>query len=107
MLAYNYRPDIDVGLYPLLDTDFNRYRSINKLIEYVHHGAAPLVADVPAMSEVPAELRVGQYQWPSRIGELVRDSKARRQCWQIAADFVQGRDPLSKAAALWDRLLAG
>ncbi len=101
----NWNPEIHIGLYPLLDTDFNRCRSINKLIEYIHHGAAPLIADVPAMKEVPSILRVRSTDWHDRIGALIANPNLRRSHWETAVDFVDSRDPLGRAVELWSDLL--
>jgi tetratricopeptide (TPR) repeat protein len=41
---YDFLASLDVGLCPLLDSDWNRCRSDVKWLEYAAHGAAPLVA---------------------------------------------------------------
>lgn len=79
-----------LGLYPLLDTGFNRYRSLNKVFEYVARGAVPLVADVAAMAAVPAEYRVAACGWRDRILELARDGAERRRLVERARDWIAG-----------------
>lgn len=102
----DWQPEIHIGLYPLLDTDFNRYRSINKLIEYVNLGAAPLVSDVPAMTDVPLQLRVREEDWAARVNALVSNENLRHEIWQTAARFVAARNPLKTTAECWSRLLS-
>jgi hypothetical protein len=77
-----------LGLYPLLDTGFNRYRSLNKVFEYVARGAVPLVADVASMAAVPAEFRVAAPDWRDRIVELARDAAERRRLVERARDWI-------------------
>lgn len=79
---------LSIGLYPLLDTGFNRYRSLNKFLEYVGRGAVPLVADTPSMGAVPADFRVAPGDWRGRVGELAADPAGRTRLIGRARDWV-------------------
>jgi hypothetical protein len=85
-----WRRPLEIGLYPLLDTGFNRYRSLNKFLEYVGRGAVPLVSDRPAMAEVPSVFRVADEEWSDRILKLADDGAARRALRTEAREWVAG-----------------
>lgn len=79
---------LEIGLYPLLDTGFNRYRSLNKFIEYLGRGAVPLVSDTSPMSMVPSDYRVGAEDWADRILALAVDPVGRRRLRDRAMEWV-------------------
>lgn len=84
-----WRKRIDIGLYPLLDGGFNRYRSINKFLEYVHRGATPLIADNPAMRDLPERFRVKDGDWYDTLAHYVADPEARDAAYRQAQAFIE------------------
>lgn len=58
---HRFLAGIDIGLAPLLDSDFNRCRSDVKFLEYAVHGVVPLLQNVAAYRHSIENERTGLY----------------------------------------------
>lgn len=81
--------DLDIGLCPLLDTDFNRHKSANKFYEYAVTGTVTLASDVtPYRQEVSARVANEPGDWAAAIEEFARNGELRREHLQRQREFV-------------------
>ena len=70
--------DLDIGLAPLLDTEFNRGKSCIKFYEYAAVGTVTLASDVlPYSSEVNYCAKNTEKDWYNKLEKLIIDQKFR------------------------------
>ena len=74
----------DIGMAPLLDSQFNRCKSAIKAMDYMGIGLSVVVSDVAPYEDVPSDAvtRVSNDPdaWYSAVAELVRDGHRRESC---------------------------
>lgn len=98
--------DLDLGLCPLRDTEFNRHRSANKFYEYAVTGTATVASDVtPYRGEVSLLAGEDPASWIEILEPLLRDSGARDRSLEAQRAFVLGERSLGKVANRWAETL--
>lgn len=100
-----------VALYPLLDTPFNRARSVNKLIEHGLVGAAPLYSRSWPEARRAAAVGAGlllensAQDWRAAIEALLARPAEARQLAARASALARAMNRPDEQQRLWARLL--
>ena len=98
----------DIGIAPLLDTEFNRSRSDVKLKEYGSGGAAWLASPVGpylGLGEQQGGMLVAADEWVEKASELIVDVRARRRLGKRALRWAKA-EAIERHAKLWERAFA-
>ena len=101
----------DIGLNPLVDTPFNRCRSVNKFVEYDLLGAVCLhsrsVISPDERLEMPTEFAVGDRpnEWIDRIAAYLDDRDRLEADKALYRGRIEGWALEGSAVALWEELL--
>jgi hypothetical protein len=96
--------DIDVGIAPLADTQFNRARSNVKLKEYGAGGAAWLASPVGpyrAMGEREGGHLVQDSDWRNALGHLIDSGRTRRRLSRRALRWARSQT-IDRHVSLWE-----
>jgi glycosyltransferase involved in cell wall biosynthesis len=94
--------DLDIGLCPLLDTEFNRHKSANKFYEYAVTGTVTLASDVtPYRGEVSAVVSNDPHGWAEGIDALAKDRRLRRKHLERQREFVLERRNIHRLRENW------
>jgi len=100
--------NIDIGLCPLVDNQFNRNKSAIKWMEYSMVGAATIASDIPPYSPVIEQGRDGflvpgeeKTLWVEAIEELIENESLRNHLAQNAKEKVLEHHNADKSAHLW------
>lgn len=85
--------DFDIGICPLLDTQFARSKSPIKALEYMARGMPVVASDVEPYRKFIKHGENGflvkhEHEWLSAISELARDDELRTQMAQNAKDYA-------------------
>ncbi len=97
----------DVGLAPLEDTPFNRYKSDIKFLDYAALGVPGLYSRVPAYGGTVEHLRTGLLvgetpaEWAAALTTLLGDAGLRRSLAVAAAAQVRSQRSLVACAGSW------
>ena len=100
-----------IAVYPLLDTPFNRGRSVNKLIEHAVVGAAPIYSASWSHSQRVREGDAGlclpndPSVWYSAIANLINEPSRARSISARAQKLGTRLNSRQDQRALWTRLL--
>jgi hypothetical protein len=100
-----------LALYPLMDTEFNRARSLNKLIEHAVAGAAPLYSrswgEAWRASECGAGLALGNDRgdWQAAIEHLLERPEAMRDLAAGAQALARTLNQAGPQRRLWAELM--
>lgn len=99
-----------IALYPLLDTPFNRARSINKLIEHAVVGAAPVYsagwAEIAAPPDALSAIRVPNttHAWAEAVSALIRSPRRGRLIAERSQRLAMALNDPAPQRRLWKDL---
>ena len=98
------RCDLDIGLAPLWDNEFNRSKSCLKFYEYASMGTATLASNVlPYSKEVNYTAKNKFADWKNKLEKLIVDEKFRKDLAQKQHDWVMENRGLKKISELWEK----
>ena len=98
------RCDIDIGLAPLIENEFNHGKSCLKFYEYASTGSATLASDVlPYNKEVGYCAKNTHEDWKNKIEKLIVDKKFRDELYVKQRKWVEENRSLKIVAALWEK----
>jgi glycosyltransferase involved in cell wall biosynthesis len=96
---------IDIGIAPLADIRFNRFRSDVKLKEYASGAAAWLASPVGpyrTLGDREGGVLVGDDEWFAALDELIRSPRRRKQLAKRALKWAK-RQTLDRHAESWEK----
>lgn len=97
--------NLDIGLCPVVENEFNRNKSAIKYFEYSITGAASIASDWPPYSPCITQgkdgLLVKPDQWFSAMEELILDTEKRKKLAANAYENVYQNYNADKKAHLW------
>jgi len=97
---------LDVGIAPLLDDPFNRYKSCIKYYEYALSGAVTLASHVlPYSAEVPTTAKNNREAWKRKLEEVLQADRAKANREQ--REWVLTHRNIETNVELWEAALAG
>lgn len=97
------RADMDIGLAPLEDTEFNRGKSNIKFYEYAAVGTVTLASDVePYKSEVNYRAKNNFKDWYEKLEKLIVDVEFRKKLLKEQQDWVKENRDIKKVALNWE-----
>lgn len=104
--------DVDIGLYPLLQNEFNKYKCGFKALEYMAMGVPVVSSDVAENREIVIEgengfFAYGSDEWRDALGQLVADASLRRRFGVNGRKLVEERYSVRVAAGLFLRAVDG
>jgi glycosyltransferase involved in cell wall biosynthesis len=107
-VAYPYKLvtlNLDIGLCPLVDNEFNRNKSAIKYFEYSTIGVPTIASDIPPYSPVITNekdgLLISNDKWFEAMERLVKDKDLRSNLAKQAYDNVYENHNADKSAHLW------
>jgi glycosyltransferase involved in cell wall biosynthesis len=100
--------DIDIGIAPLKDNQFNKAKSCIKMYEYAAVGAAVLTSDVLPYSKENKYTAKNTYKdWYKKLERLIKDEDFRDKVWKKQYDFVEKNVDVSKVVDKWEKVFQG
>lgn len=97
------RADIDIGLAPLEDTEFNRGKSCIKYYEYASVGAVTVASDVEPYNTEVTYLAKNTFQsWYDKIEKLIVDKEFRAKLLKEQQDWVKENRSIEAIAIPWE-----
>jgi glycosyltransferase involved in cell wall biosynthesis len=97
---------LDIGIAPLLDTAFNRYKSCIKYYEYAMSGTVTIASHVlPYSTEVPTTCKNTRDWWKQKLEWMLgeeRETKCREE-----REWVLTHRNIENSVQLWERVLTG
>jgi len=97
------RCDFDIGVAPLLDTEFNHGKSCIKFYEYAAVGTVTLASDVePYKSEVNYRAKNTTKDWHNKLEKLIVDEKFREKILQEQIEYVKKYRSLEAIGLDWE-----
>jgi len=107
-VAYPYKLatlNLDIGLCPVIDNEFNRSKSAIKYLEYSVMKIPTIASNVPPYSPVIKDKNVGLLvnddQWFQAMEQLVKDKELRLKLGKNAYDNVYENYNIDKEIHLW------
>ena len=95
--------DLDIGLAPLEDTEFNRGKSNIKFYEYASVGTVTLASDVlPYSSEVKCLAKNTHKDWYNKIEKLIVDKEYREKTLKQQQEWVQKNRSIEAIGIDWE-----
>lgn len=95
--------DFDIGIAPLLDTEFNRGKSCVKFYEYAATGTVTLASDVePYKSEVSYRAKNTFQDWYDKLEKLIVDKEFRDKLQKEQSDWVLKNRAMEVVALDWE-----
>jgi tetratricopeptide (TPR) repeat protein len=90
---WKFLPSLDIGLAPLLPSEYNRCRSDVKFLEYASHGIVGIYADLEPYRETVVDGKTGMLyktedELFQHLDRLVKDAALRQQIRRQAYDYV-------------------
>lgn len=100
------RCDLDIGLAPLWDNEFNRNKSCLKFYEYASLGTACLASDVlPYNKEVGYCAKNTHKDWKNKLEKLIVDEKFRKGLADKQQKWVKENRNIRVVEKLWEKAL--
>jgi hypothetical protein len=97
---------LDIGIAPLLDDQFNRYKSCIKYYEYAMSGAVTLASHVvPYSTEVPITAKNNRESWKRKLEEVLHAD--RTKLYREQRDWVLAHRNIGNNVEIWEQALAG
>ena len=107
-IVYPYKlaaMNLDIGLCPIIDNEFNRNKSAIKWMEYSVVKAATIASNIPPYSVVIEDGKTGMLVnsdgWFDALDELVQNENKRKQLSINAFDEVHTNHNANSKAGLW------
>lgn len=98
------RCDLDIGLAPLMDNEFNRGKSCLKFYEYASVGTVTLASDVlPYNKEVGYCAKNNHKEWVKKLEKLIVDEKFRKELLDKQQNWVKENRDIAKISMLWEK----
>ena len=95
---------LDIGLCPLVDSEFNRSKSCNKFYEYATVGAATIASNViPYNTEVCYLAENAFDDWYKKLEILIIDAELRKSLAKEQGEWVVVNRNIEKTAELWEK----
>lgn len=99
------RCNIDIGLAPLEDNEFNHGKSCLKFYEYASTGSVTLSSDVePYNKEVGYCAKNNKDDWYKKLEKLIVDEKFRNELYQKQRQWVEQNRWLKVVAPIWEKV---
>ncbi len=104
--------DLEIGLCPLLDDEFNRHKSALKAYEYAMCGSLAVASDVePYRGEVTVTVANDPAAWCETLERYLRDPRARERELAAQREYVLAQRNIETLRDRWaevlDRILEG
>lgn len=106
--AYPYKSsllNLDIGICPLVDNEFNRNKSAIKWMEYSAIGAATIASNIPPYAPVLKDgetgLLVKDDEWEKAIDLLINDKDLRQKLAKNALEDVSENHNIDKKVHVW------
>jgi len=97
--------NIDIGIAPLKDNEFNQAKSCIKFYEYASTGTVTLASKVlPYSKEVGYCAKNNTKDWYNKLEKLIKDEKFRHQLLEKQQDFVRKHADLDKVVKVWEKI---
>lgn len=98
--------DMDIGIAPLEDTEFNRGKSSIKFYEYAMVGTVTLASDVlPYSEEVNYRAKNTYKDWYAKLEKLIVDKDFREKLLKEQQDYVKKNRTTEAVALDWELAL--
>lgn len=98
------RCDMDIGLAPLTDNEFNRGKSCLKFYEYASMGTATLASDVlPYNKEVGYCAKNNKKDWTKKLEKLIVDEKFRKELQEKQSKWVKDNRDIVLISKAWEK----
>jgi len=98
------RCNIDIGLAPIHDNEFNHSKSCVKFYEYAALGTATLASDViPYSKEVGYCAKNNYKDWYNKLEKLLTDKKFREELTEKQSKWVEENRSLVKVSEIWEK----
>lgn len=95
--------DLDIGIIPLHDNEFNHSKSCVKFYEYATIGAATLSSNVlPYKDEVGYCANNNTKDWVNKLERLIVDEKFRKELLEKQQKFVKENRTIEKVVSKWE-----
>jgi glycosyltransferase involved in cell wall biosynthesis len=95
--------DLDIGLAPLEDTEFNAGKSNIKFYEYASVGTVTLASDVkPYNTEVGYLAKNTKKDWTNKLEKLIIDKEFRKKTLKKQQDWVKENRSVEAIALDWE-----
>lgn len=97
--------NLDIGLCPIIDNEFNRRKTSIKHFEYAVVGSASIASNIPPYSldikDGENGLLVGENGWFDAMEELIKDKQKRDKLLKNAFDDIYENHNVDKKIHLW------
>lgn len=98
--------NIDIGIAPLQDNEFNYSKSCIKFYEYAATGSVTLASDVKPYSEEVGYTAKNKFDdWKNKLERLIVDKKFRDELYAKQAQWVYDNRNIRKIVVLWEEAL--
>lgn len=98
--------NIDIGIAPLLDNEFNYSKSCVKFYEYASTGTVTLASNVkPYKDEVGYCAKNKFDDWKNKLEKLIVDKKFREELYAKQSKWVKDNRDIRKVVVLWEEAL--
>jgi O-antigen biosynthesis protein len=97
---------LDIGIAPLLESDFNLYKSCIKYYEYAMSGAVTIASHVlPYSTEVPTTAKNTREWWKQKLEWML--AADRQAMWREEQEWVLKHRNIETNISLWEQVLSG